>query len=59
MSSPSVPHIEVKVAAYAKAVQRVGEENPLIFHLVFVTGVRFRVRVELRVTLRMRPVSLA
>ena len=42
---PSVPHIEVKVAAYAKAVQRVGEENPLIFNLVFVTGVCLKVRV--------------
>jgi hypothetical protein len=34
----SVPHIEVKVAAYAKAVQRVGEENPLIFHLENAAG---------------------
>ena len=36
MSSPSVPHIEVKVTAYAEEVQRVGEENPLVFHLIFV-----------------------
>ena len=34
--SPSVPHIEVKVTAYAEEVQRVGEENPLVFHLIFV-----------------------
>jgi len=34
----SVPHIEVKVAAYAEEVQRVGEENPLVLHLENASG---------------------
>ena len=30
---PSVPQIEVEVAANAKAVQGIGEEDPLVLHL--------------------------